>query len=186
MTAMRKLSPILAASALVLGACTTTTEQDPGDGGMVSEGPPVPLVPRPWTVAFRSPALIVAEKVHIEGPRGLLDHVATRAEDGFHSYVAETLPEGFQQRFEVLRPETGVELRAWLDNYEIVVLRELVLLERPGDVEVSLRAEGDAYWRDLAGDAERRGPLLRFTGQVQESSAPGDSPAGANPPPRER
>jgi hypothetical protein len=188
MTALRNLSSSLAAaSILALGACTSPGELDPGAGRPGADGPPVPVAPRPWTPAFRSAALIVADVVHIEGPRGLLDHVATRAEDGFHVYEAETVPEGFRQRFEVSRPSAGVELRAWLDNNEIVVLRELVVLERPGDVDVLLRATGDAYWRDLSSGAERRGPELRFTGAIEdpgteESASPGELTSEARKP----
>ena len=171
-------SPLLLSLPLLLVACVVPAELDPGAVG--GGGETVPQAPRPWTPAFRQASLVIADRVHIEGPKGLLDHVATRAEDGFHSYEAETLPKGFEQRFRVLEPESGVELRAWLDNVEIVAMRELVVLERPGELDVLLRATGDAYWRDLESGAERRGPELRFTGPIEPVPEPG-TPSGDAP-----
>jgi hypothetical protein len=167
MTLLRTLAAVACAVSLL--ACTSPTQLDPGPGGVgVPEGSNELPAPRPWTQAFRSPALVVADSVYVEGPRGLLDHIAARTEDGFHSYVAETLPEGFQQRFEVLRPEAGVELRAYLDAYEIVAFRELIVLERPGELDVLLRASGDTFWRDVTSGAERRGPEFSRVGRIEK------------------
>lgn len=150
-------------------SCVSTEEMNSKSG---TEGPSLrePEPPKPWTSQFRAPSLLVADRVFIEGPQGLLDHFASRSEDGFHSYEAETLPEGFKQSFKVLRPGSGVELRAYLDNFEVVVFRELVVIERPGEMDVRLEASGDAYWRDTSSGDERRGPRLEFVGVIGEPS----------------
>jgi hypothetical protein len=127
-----------------------------------------PPAPRPWTESFRSSALLIADEVRIEGPKGLLDHIATRIEPDFHTYVAETLPEGFQQTFEPRRADAGIDIRAYFDALEVVALKRLVLLERPGEVDVVVQAAGDAFWRESATGREQRGSLLRFVGTRPE------------------
>ena len=127
-----------------------------------------PPAPKPWTTSFRSPALLIADEVRIEGPQGLLDHIATRIEPDFHTYDAETIPEGFQQTFEPRDASAGIDIRAYFDALEVVALRRLVLLERPGDVEVVVQAAGDAFWRESATGREQRGSLLRFVGTRPE------------------
>lgn len=167
--------------ALAVGACVTQDEFDQNLSGQApSSIEPEP--PRPWTARFRSPTLLVADRAYLEGPRGLLEHLATRSEDDFHSYVAKAVPEGFRQEFKVLRPEAEVELRAYLDAFEIVVFEELIVLERPGQVDVLLRVSGDAYWRDGATGEERRGAQMEFVGPMDET---GPAPrSGATPRPR--
>ncbi len=161
-------------TALALLACssscnsTTELDQQAARGGTQGD----PQVPRPWTARFRSPALLVADRAYIEGPKGLLDHLACRSEDGFHSYEAETLPEGFKQSFRVLNQAAGVELRAYLDGFSIVAFHELIVLERPGELPVRVVLSGDAYMRDGTTGKERRGSQLEIVGALDGPPEP--------------
>ena len=163
-----KLSPCLLGLALVcLNACGTPPQENQPDAlpGPVLGEPAAPKPPTPWTTSFRGEAILIADVVRIEGPAGLLEHIATRIEPDFHTYEATTLPEGFQQRFEPRDASAGIEMRAYLDNLEVAAFRELVLLERPGDVQVIVEGLGDAYYREAATGDERRGAQLRFVGE---------------------
>ncbi len=169
MRTARFLLPLLL---LALGACGSTPENDvsanpPGAG----PGPPPfqePPQPTPWTSSFRSSAILVADEIRIEGPKGLLEHVATRTEPDHHDYEAKTLPEGFQQVFTPKAGGAGVEMSAYLDAWRLAALRRLVLLERPGDVDVVIQAAGNVFWQDLTTGAEKRASTLVLRGDPPE------------------
>jgi len=119
----------------------------------------------PWTDAFRQPAVLIAGEVRIEGPRGLLQHVATIANATELDRVEKTIPEGFLQEI-VVKPEAaGAEIRAQLDQLAIVATHRLRVLERPGPVDVVVIANGDAYYA-RGKEAEQRGGILRFEGKI--------------------
>jgi hypothetical protein len=156
----------LLGACLALGACVAVDEEVEPTQAEVKPELREPPAPRPWTTDFREPGLLIANKVYIEGPKGLLDHVATRTVDEFHSYEAKTLPEGFRQTFRVLRPEAGVELRTYLDALEVVIFNELILIEKPGKIDVTVRGQGDAYWRDPVSGEEKRSFEISLKGAV--------------------
>ena len=54
---------------------------------------------------------------------------------------------------------------AYLDRWRIVATRKLVVLERPGDVPVRIRATGNVYWKDLETGEDRRAAELSFAGE---------------------
>lgn len=151
----------------LLAACATPSENGtpptPTTGGPLQTSPPTP-----WTASFDTAAIVVADEVRIEGPRGLLDHVATRSEPEYHDYVAETRPEGFRQVFTTKDPSAAVEVTAFLDAWRLVALRRLVVLERPGDVDVRVEAIGDVLWRDATTGEEKRASALTWTGTPPE------------------
>lgn len=123
-------------------------------------------LPRQWTAAFLGKAVLTAAEVRIEGPKGLLDHVATRSDPEYHLRVEKTIPAGFLQEI-TTRPGTGdVEIRAQLDQLVIAATRRLVVLERPGPVDVVVIAAGDAFWKSGETQAEKRGETLRFEGPI--------------------
>jgi hypothetical protein len=123
-------------------------------------------LPLPWTSKFRESGVLIADSILIEGPLGLLDHVATRSVEEFHSYKAETLPSGFQQTYRVRAAGQGVEIRAYLDALKIVALRELIVIEKPGELDVHVRAQGDAYWQDPATLEEQRRFEINLVGPI--------------------
>ena len=50
--------------------------------------------------------------------------------------------------------------------------RELVVVERPGELDVTVVAEGEVYWRETASGRERRAASLTLEGPVGEPGQP--------------
>lgn len=148
-----------AALCLLLAACGGTR----GDAGDASRPAPPGSVPGPWTQAFMEPAVLVADVVEIEGPQGLIAHVATRPLPGEHDRIERTLPEGFEQEIRVTGP-TSSEIKVWLDQLDITAIGRVRILERVGGGPVIVRASGDAFWRAAGSPEERRGPRLELRG----------------------
>jgi len=132
---------------LALGACGSTPDgasaPEPGGPEVVEE------VRRPWPQDFMDAGLLVADVVYIEGPKGLLDHVALSQDDELLEYSVETTPDGFRQSL-VKKPGVGyAELQGALDALSITALRSLIVLERPGDVPVRIVAKGSVWFRGV-------------------------------------
>ena len=62
-------------------------------------------------------------------------------------------------------------VRGQLDAWQFTALVEVVVLERPGDVPVTVIAEGDVVWRDRDG-AERRQNRIVWTGEIGPVATP--------------
>lgn len=171
-------------AALLLTACAAAPSSitpepsgsgDPGhrEAGVV-QGPrepqeeePEPFVPAPWTEAFLSPAVLMADSIRIEGPPGLFEHAVTRADDALFLRKVETIPEG---RLQTVRPRPDSPqlevVRAQLDTWQLAAFREVVFLERLDPaLPVRVVATGDAVWRDTDGK-ERRDIRLVFLGEL--------------------
>lgn len=139
-------------------ACQAPREPE---SGLVLE--PVALPSRTWTDAFRREAVLVADEIVIEGPHDLIDHVVLQQDEETTAYTTKTVTEGLWQEL-VARPETGVEVRAQLDGWSLAAFRRITVLQRPGDVPVTVRARGKAYWAAVDGSGERRQENLVFQG----------------------
>ena len=158
------LGPCLALS-LVLGtACRSQEAKD-------DKPEPIPAVAEralgPWTRAFEKQAVLIAERIRIEGPEDLLAHIVVRQEDELFAYETKTTPEGLLQTYR-LKPEVAgqaVDIRGQLDGWTLSAQRELVILQRPGDAPVQVRADGSAKWLPTDGSTERSGPSLSFRGE---------------------
>jgi hypothetical protein len=159
------LAPLLAL-ALLAGASACAGPERASSPVGAAEGPAPPLIGPPWTDAFLGRAVLVADQVRIEGPPGLLQHVATRPDPELHERSERATPDGFLQEVRVTRPIVGSEIQAWLDGLEIVALRRITVLERPGPCPVRVLAEGDVLWREIDGPGERRGPRLELSGTI--------------------
>lgn len=122
-----------------------------------------PAPPVPWTSAFQREAVLVADEIVIEGPPGLIEHVVLRADVETNVYTTKTIPQGLLQEL-VARPEAGVEVRGQIDAWSLAAFRRITVLERPGDVPVSVRASGSAYWAAGDGSGEKRDDQLSFQG----------------------
>jgi hypothetical protein len=143
------------AAALVPGACRSTED--------LPERRP-PSARPPWTSTFLRPAMLVAEDVTIEGPDDLTDHVAVLQDPENLVYEVRTTERGLEQTTRV-KPQRRAEIRAQLDALQIVALRRLRVLSRPGDVPVRLRANGEVWWRLEDGSDEKRAPSLELVGR---------------------
>jgi hypothetical protein len=133
-----------------------------------NEPPPRDVVQasKPWTERFLAPAVLVADEVRIEGPAPLLEHVVTRPEADVHEFEVKTTAEGLLQTIRV-RPGAGAEIRAQLDQLVISAMKRLVVLERPGPVDVRVTAAGDVFWKDTQSGQEQRAQTLRLDGPIR-------------------
>lgn len=150
---------------LLLPACGSTRKdtKPPADGARSTE---VPAAPKPWTERFREPTLLIADELRVEGPDGLLDHLATRAETASHSKRERVTQDGFLQEFSLVPGAVPLEIRAYLDRFELVAMKRLLVLERPGPVDVVIVANGDVFLREAASQAVQRGATLRIEGKI--------------------
>jgi hypothetical protein len=128
--------------------------------------PPADVVeapPKPWTKRFLVEGTLIADEIRIEGPAPLLEHVVTRPESGAHDLEVVTIPAGLQQTITVRTP--GSEIRAQIDQVVVLAMRRLVVLERPGNVDVLVIAAGDVFWKD-GPNAGVRSQSLRLEGPI--------------------
>jgi hypothetical protein len=156
----------LCLASLLFVACGSTGSSTEGDmNSSTGEGQPVTAEDLiiPWTPSFTRGALLIADEIRVEGPVGLLEHIATRVIEPHHRQAVETLPEGFQQLVEVVDPASGIEIRSHLDSMQIVAVRRITILERPGDVRVTIKAVGRVYYKADGKDAVER-PSLELLG----------------------
>lgn len=120
--------------------------------------------PKPWTDAFGQKAVIVAEHVRIEGPDGLLDHIAVSADDAF--YERTVSHEGTTLTQVTLRLGDEVPIiRGQLDQWQIAAFRRITVIEHLEPCDVTVVATGDASLRDPLGK-EERGETLRWVGTI--------------------
>jgi hypothetical protein len=122
-----------------------------------------PLAPRPWTTAFIGEAVLVADEIRIEGPEDLLTHVAVRQDPDEVEYDTQTVPEGLLQDLRV-RPGIPGDVRAQLDGWALSATRRMVILQRPGEVPVVVRARGNVLFVRADGTGEQRADELSFRG----------------------
>lgn len=129
--------------------------------------PPADVIaaqPKPWTKRFLEVGVLVADEIRIEGPAPLLEHIVTRPEAGLHEHSDKTTTAGFQQTITVRTP--GAEIRAQIDQLAISAMRRLVILERPGPVDVIVIAAGDVFWKDTPAVDPVRTQSLRIEGPI--------------------
>jgi hypothetical protein len=107
--------------------------------------------------------VLLADEIVIEGPADLIDHVVLRQDEATAVYTAQTVTDGLLQEL-TARPEAGVEVRAQLDAWSLAAFRKITVLQRPGEVPVSVRASGNAFWAAADGSGERREQQLFFQG----------------------
>lgn len=161
---------------LVLTACVTSP--DParesvhptpalGSGEPVTEAPapaleevqvpePVePAPPLPWPADFQGSATLLADRIRVEGPPGLLDHCVTRSDDRLFLRTVKTTEEGLLQVVQPGPAAAGDPVRGQLDGWALAALQQLVLLERPNAEAVTVIAEGGVFWATPDGDEQR-------------------------------
>jgi len=135
--------------ALALVACGLTPDGSTDPEPVGPEVHDIEEIGRPWTQEFMDAGLLVADVVYIEGPKGLLDHVALSQDDELMDYTVETTPDGFRQSLVKKQGVGYAELRGALDALSITALRSLVVLERPGDLPVRIVAKGSVWYRGM-------------------------------------
>jgi hypothetical protein len=157
---------------LVLAACGSTPDKKSSSPFAPAPDPNAPppvervVKPNPWTDRFLNDAVLVAAEVHVEGPVGLIEHLVTWREEEVLAIQEETTSAGFRQTFTLKPGVSGVEIRAQLDKLKISALSKLVVLERPGPVDVLVTATGNVFWKELNGATDKRAPSVRIEGKV--------------------
>jgi hypothetical protein len=143
------------------------------NGGGVEPQVAVPEPPPVWTGAFLEPAVLVAGRIEVVGPLGLVDHCTTTQDPGRAVYEAETTERGFEQRL-TRAPGLNelVQLRGSLDQWRLVATDLLILREDPFRDSVSVQAEGDVFFS--RGEEQRRDAFF-------ELEVPVGSPAPVEP-----
>lgn len=117
---------------------------------------------RPWTREFQVSSTLVAREVLVEGPPGLIDHVAFKQHPD-HKYTARTTAEGFLQEVTSERAE-GDLIRIQIDNLAIAAERRIRVLERVVEGPVRVQASGDVFYKNLESGQESRSESLELTG----------------------
>ncbi|HTF91201.1 MAG TPA: hypothetical protein VK843_22505 [Planctomycetota bacterium] len=149
------LAALISAAALL--GCKSEPSDPSADAQPASEKPAAP-----WTTEFNESSILIADEVSIEGPPGLIDHVAYKQVTE-QKYAAKTTPEGFLQ--EVSAGEGNIEpIRIHLDNLAINAVRRGRWLERITDGPVRITARGDAYWKNLITGQEQRAATIELVG----------------------
>jgi hypothetical protein len=156
-------------ASVLFATCGAPSHSEPGRVEASAEGPEaavaLPTPPAlPWTREFLEESVLVAREVLIEGPAGLVDHVAVRQELDTQDVSVRTVPEGLLQET-VIKPGSGGLIWCQLDNLTINAEVRLRVLERVGEVPVRVEAVGDAYWKNARSGAERRGERLELIGK---------------------
>lgn len=167
------MAALLFGAALPLTACTSTepaAEQDAlpvSPAGPLDAEPWEPPTPKPWTDEFHRRAALLANRIRIEGPTGLLEHVAPVVDSRVHGHTVQTTAQGLLQVTKVLAPDSP-PIGAQLDGWQIMALEELTILERLEECDVVILASGDAFWKDPATGEEKREDVLRFTATIEK------------------
>ena len=173
---LRGLAPVaLFGCGALLAACVNTTDPSRtdlrgsgstgADPGARTEEDFVPPQPMPWTDAFQGGAMLLANRIRIVGPPGLLEHFVMRGDDELFERSTKTTEQGLVL---TVRPRPGVldPAKAHLDRWNLNAMVELVATENPGATEVVVTAEGQAILRTTDG-ASQTGARLTFRGEIQ-------------------
>jgi hypothetical protein len=124
---------------------------------------------RTWTRRFAEGAILIADRIELDGPSDLLEHVAVRQDSQVFEFTTRTTREGLRQEMRrKAEAVSGTEIRAQLDGWTLVALQEMLVLQRPGDAPVRVVATGEAAWiptGDAPSGSEQRAPRLEFQGE---------------------
>lgn len=142
---LRSLGGASLVAVVSLAACKT-----PEGAGPESAESAAPSAPKPWTTRFVEEGWLVARSVEIEGPNGLLLHVAAAQDPEQFRYRSEAVDGGLRQVWERTAPG-ATTLRVQLDKWEVYATDRVVIVERLDEVPVTLRAKGDVSWFDAQG-----------------------------------
>ena len=141
--------------ATVSGSLACRTDAPP-------ERPAEPKPAAPWTTDFQARCVLIADEISIEGPPGLRDHVAYKQVPD-QKYVQSTTVDGLLQ--EATAAEGGVEpLWLYVDNLTINAVRRARWLERVDEAPLRITARGNAYWKNLDTQEEKRAPSIELVG----------------------
>jgi hypothetical protein len=113
------------------------------------------------------PATLLADRIRIEGPEGLLEHLVVRSDDEYFLRTARTSSEGLLQVTRARSSAGGELVGGQLDRWQLSAFEEISVLIHPGLQTVRVVAEGEAFWRTPDG-SEQRGSRLSFDKPVKQ------------------
>ena len=116
----------------------------------------------PWSLEFQSKSILIAREITIEGPVGLIDHVAYK-QVAEQRYSTKTIPDGLLQEISV-GDDHSQPIFIQLDNLVINAIRSARVLERVVDGPVKITARGDAYWKNLETGEQKRAESVELIG----------------------
>ena len=144
----------------LLAACQQPSKQNTPSNGDIA--PPLHVA---WTDSFNKKAILFADEIVVDGPRGIIDHAGMRVDDQVHTSSTRTTKDGLLQEARVV-PGSEVEIHAFLDNWELIAFQKVTILERVGPCDVHVRARGDARFVDQVTKEEQHGAELSFEGKI--------------------
>ncbi len=139
-------------------ACTTTEPAAPPERSAAVKA----AAARLWTKEFQAKSILIANEISIEGPAGLIDHVAFKQKPE-QTYTVRTIAEGFLQEISApAEAENPIEIQ--IDNLAIYAVRNARILERVSAGPVRIRARGEVMWKNLESGQEQRAETLELNG----------------------
>jgi ribosomal protein S28E/S33 len=144
----------------LVGACGSAPSGE--DTSSSTAGAAEPAAGLPWTREFQVSSTLVAREVLVEGPPGLIHHVAFKQHPD-QKYVAKTTADGFLQEVTSDREE-GELIRIQIDNLAIAAEWRIRVLERVVEGPVRVHATGDVFYKNLETGQETRSESLDLTG----------------------
>ncbi|MEO0651724.1 MAG: hypothetical protein AAFZ65_13695 [Planctomycetota bacterium] len=158
----------------LLGALAGCGSTPDNDSQLDLPPPPPRLTTGPWTDAFVQEAVLIADRIEIRGPDRIADQLVAHQDPASIAFASATTSEGLVHTYRAIAPRARAA--AQLDQWQLVALRELVVVQEPGEVDVRIRALGQAFFQVVGETDERRGPELTFRGVV---GWPGREPDGS-------
>ena len=164
--ALASVSLLLVGSfaSFALGGCASDDAGERSDSAE-SIRASAPTVELPWTEDFEASALLLADEIVIEGPPGLIGHVAVRQNPQWFDYEIKTVAEGLLQVTTPKLGGPGEPVAAQLDGLKLFAVVRLRILERPNEIPVTVHARGEALWQDEQSGAQRRENEIVLTGR---------------------
>lgn len=159
----RSLFPALL---LACAACVAAPEDEqPPEAPFVrgqAADPSEVLSTEHWSARFASEAVLVADRITIEGPDDLLSTCAVMQAPEVLESETRTTPEGLLQTIRVTSDGGGTVIRAQIGGWSVAAMSSMVVLQRPDQGATRIRAEGDASFIPVGGEGTRRGATLVF------------------------
>ncbi len=101
---------------------------------------------RRFTDRFEAPAVLIADRIEVQGPSDLLEHLALRQDSpGFDSSM-RTTREGLRQELTRVPGVVGGEAFAQLDKWKLYALHKMIITQAPDDQPVRILAFGQAVY----------------------------------------
>lgn len=159
-----RIRPRALACAALLGALASCSSTLSNDSELDLPPRPLTLTTEPWTDAFETESVLIADRIEIRGPDRIADRLVAQQDPKTIAFRSETTPAGLAQSYRVIEPPA--QAVAQLDQWRIVATRELIVVQEPGEVDVRIRAQGQAFFQAVGEESGERGPELTFHGAV--------------------